>query len=201
MKDRIPKYPGRVKLTPVAGQANVYDMVRADEPVEDGTPLNKATLLTDQTAAKYGKTNTAVPDNILDVLSKGVLADSSTEAVLTNVLGEELKGVLKTVTGSYTGTGTDTPLTLEFPLKLRYLVIVGADQRYQAQYMVTDIPTIYGEYIYTIDFGSSSLIKGSSSVVATATASGSTITIQKPDTAKLNQSNAAYQYLAIGVSI
>ena len=63
MKDRIPTYPGRVKLTPVAGQANVYDMVRADEPVEAGTPLNKATLLADQTATKLGlDLETATPD-------------------------------------------------------------------------------------------------------------------------------------------
>ena len=51
MKDRISKYPGRVRLTPVTGQQDLYDMVRADEPEEVGTPLNKSTLLTDETAA------------------------------------------------------------------------------------------------------------------------------------------------------
>lgn len=40
--DRIPTYPGRVKLVPVSGQENTYDMVRADEPIEAGTPINKA---------------------------------------------------------------------------------------------------------------------------------------------------------------
>lgn len=40
-RNRIPVYPGRVIMTPVAGQANTYDMVRADEPTEEGTPLNK----------------------------------------------------------------------------------------------------------------------------------------------------------------
>jgi hypothetical protein len=40
--DRVPTYPGRVKLTPVSGQDNVYDMVRSDSPVEPGTPINKA---------------------------------------------------------------------------------------------------------------------------------------------------------------
>lgn len=48
MKDRIPTYPGRVTLTPVAG--DTYDMVMADEPTEAGTPPTKANLLTDQTA-------------------------------------------------------------------------------------------------------------------------------------------------------
>ncbi len=40
--DRVPVYPGRVRLTPVSGLANTYDMVRADSPVEEGTPLNKS---------------------------------------------------------------------------------------------------------------------------------------------------------------
>ena len=45
MKDRIPLYPGRVTLTPVSGQANTYDLTRADQPTQEGTPLNKASLL------------------------------------------------------------------------------------------------------------------------------------------------------------
>ena len=46
--DRIPTYPGRVKLTPVSGQTNTYDLVRADQPIEEGTPINK--VLFDQKA-------------------------------------------------------------------------------------------------------------------------------------------------------
>ena len=46
--DRIPTYPGRVKLTPVSGQTNTYDLVRADQPIEAGTPINK--VLFDQKA-------------------------------------------------------------------------------------------------------------------------------------------------------
>lgn len=44
VEDRVSTYPGRIQLTPVSGQANVYDMSRADEPVQEGTPLNKALL-------------------------------------------------------------------------------------------------------------------------------------------------------------
>lgn len=43
-KDRVPTHPGRIKLTPVQGQENTFDMVRADEPIEIGTPLDKATF-------------------------------------------------------------------------------------------------------------------------------------------------------------
>lgn len=39
--DRIPTYPGRVKLTPVDASNNIYDLTRADQPIEEGTPINK----------------------------------------------------------------------------------------------------------------------------------------------------------------
>ena len=51
-------------LTPVSGQTNVFDMSRADDPIEDGTPLNKATLLQDDTAALYDLGGDAVPDDM-----------------------------------------------------------------------------------------------------------------------------------------
>lgn len=70
MQDRIPLYPGRVKMTPVAGQANTFDMVRADDPTQPGTPLNKATLLKDATAALFGLGTGAVPDDVLAELGK-----------------------------------------------------------------------------------------------------------------------------------
>ena len=70
MQDRIPLYPGRVKMTPVAGQANTFDMVRADDPTQAGTPLNKATLLKDATAALYGLGASAVPDDVFAELGK-----------------------------------------------------------------------------------------------------------------------------------
>lgn len=70
MNDRIPLYPGRVKMTPVAGQANTFDMVRADDPTQAGTPLNKATLLKDATAALYGLGASAVPDDVFAELGK-----------------------------------------------------------------------------------------------------------------------------------
>lgn len=49
MKDRVSLYPGRVKLTPVAGQENTFDLVRADQPTDPGTELSKKNLLQDST--------------------------------------------------------------------------------------------------------------------------------------------------------
>lgn len=70
MQNREPTYPGRVTMTPVFGQANTYDMERADQPLQQGTPLNKATLLKDATAALYGLGTGAVPDEVLAELGK-----------------------------------------------------------------------------------------------------------------------------------
>ena len=70
MQDRVPLYPGRVTMTPVAGQANTYDMTRADQPTQEGTPINKAALLKDTTAAMLDLGADAVPDDALKILSR-----------------------------------------------------------------------------------------------------------------------------------
>lgn len=44
MKNRESLYPGRVKLTPVDAANGIYDLIRADQPQEVGTPLNKKLL-------------------------------------------------------------------------------------------------------------------------------------------------------------
>ena len=70
MKDRVPLYPGRVKLVPVSGQENTYDMTRADQPTQAGDPLNKATLWSDVTAALFGLGVDSVPDDGFAYLGK-----------------------------------------------------------------------------------------------------------------------------------
>lgn len=70
MQDRLPTYPGRVVITPVEGAANTYDMVLADVPTQEGTPLNKANLLSDSTAALLNLTpQTATPNDALVALA------------------------------------------------------------------------------------------------------------------------------------
>ena len=88
MKDRVSLYPGRVKLVPVPGQENTYDMVRADSPTQEGTPLNKDSLLKDSTAALYGLGSDAVPDDIFQMLGGlraviHVFAQSGTSVSMT----------------------------------------------------------------------------------------------------------------------
>lgn len=110
MRDRVSLYPGRVKLTPVAGQENTFDLVRADQPTQEGTPLNKATLLKDGTASILGLPDTAVPDDVFLALIIGVgtygyrikiqLADGSP------VEGATVSG-LEALTGSTLVSGSD----------------------------------------------------------------------------------------------
>lgn len=70
MQDRISIYPGRVKITPVSGQDNVYDMTRQDNPTTEGTPLNKSTLLTDEVAETLGlDPATATPSQAINAVA------------------------------------------------------------------------------------------------------------------------------------
>lgn len=64
MKDRVSANPGRFKLTPEDGSPAFYaTMERADNPIEEGTPLNKSTLLSDDTAELLGLDSTATPND------------------------------------------------------------------------------------------------------------------------------------------
>lgn len=71
MLDRVPVNPGRVLITPENGSAAYYaTMTRADNPTQEGTPLNKASLLKDATAALFGLGTDAVPDDVFAFLGQ-----------------------------------------------------------------------------------------------------------------------------------
>ena len=84
MTDRVPTHAGRVQLVPVSG--NLYDMTMADEPVEAGTALNKANLMSDAAAAAVwpiaaDRPADPTPSAAFEVLGKQrtvVLADHTT---------------------------------------------------------------------------------------------------------------------------
>lgn len=102
VKDRAPTYPGRVTMTPVAGQPNTYDMVRADEPTENGTPVNKA--LFDSIAADMAALQKNINDSLFAITQRVAL---STLAVGAEV-GLYENGVLTPfilVMKNYEGTG------------------------------------------------------------------------------------------------
>ncbi len=112
MKDRVPLYPGRVKLEPVAGQENIYDMTRADSPQQIGTKLNKANLLTDETVQAIF----------------GALDDSKTPNDAFAALAVAIASGTKIQTGSYVGTGTygsANPCSLTFDFEPKLIIICG----------------------------------------------------------------------------
>ena len=93
MTDRTPTYPGRVQLVPVTGQTNIYDMTMADSPVNPGTALNKANLLTDATAALIAAltgTTPTTPNEALAGLANGALAFEAGTYSGTNATSKSL---------------------------------------------------------------------------------------------------------------
>ena len=111
MKDRVSLYPGRVKLIPVSGQENTYDMVRADEPTQNGDPLSKSTFLKDDTATLFGLDNTALPDDVLVAIKT------------------MFDGRVRIAHGTYMGTGVygeSNKNSLTFPFAPEVLILYRA---------------------------------------------------------------------------
>ena len=195
MQDRVSLYPGRVRLTPVSGQENTYDMVRADEPTQEGDPLSKATFLKDDTAALFGLDATAVPDDVLNAIKNLISANTT----LANTKA-------KIATGSYKGTGTfgaSNPNTLTFPFTPK-VVLFFQDTRYRnGGGNATEVGLYFwgvGAYWYNNSGGSKA-----------ASVSGNTMTwystenyiaqmndAGSPASATINAYDCVYKYIAIG---
>ena len=109
MQDRVPLYPGRVKLTPVSGQENTYDMVRADQPSQEGTPINKNSLLKDATAALYGLGADAVPDDVFCATKEWI--DGFSENSVHCIFGKR------------TGNGSHEGFSISFPQKPKLILL------------------------------------------------------------------------------
>lgn len=108
MTDRVPQHPGRVRLTPVAGQTNVYDLELADGATVPGTPLNKANLLTDAVGHLIG-TNFSGPD----------------ATTVNEALEYIASGAVRCDHGSYTGDGNTGTLIQISTLFNPRIVILG----------------------------------------------------------------------------
>lgn len=123
MDDRVSRYPGRVKLVPVAGQHNVYDMTLADEPTVAGTKLNKANLLSDQVASSLG--GVATPNLAFQKLKQLIDAAQSTA-----------NGRARTVFGNYSGTGSASKI-ITLVAEPLIMFIVGLDTSHNKSTGVT----------------------------------------------------------------
>lgn len=140
MEDRIVQYPNRIKLVPVDGQPDTYDIEEVPgEVTSEGTPLSKATLLTDVTGERYGLTPTGT---IEEVLSKNVqeLSATITAAGWSSSTGDE----------GYFTNQIEIPEMLAVYNPLLVLVITSAtlseDERMAFSYIV-EVETFDGHVI------------------------------------------------------
>ena len=210
MKDRVPLYPGRVKLTPVSGQENTYDMVRADEPTQEGDQLGKATFLKDTTATLLGGDSDMLPDgalvalkNLSDKNAKAISKNSEALIVLKNLINKNAEAIsanttlantkAKFITGSYTGTGTNsTTVTITFPSLPKILFVYSKVAVSGNQYSNFVVFPGYG------GFGTSE-VRGDAATYAVtiySTVQGNSITLQG---ASRYDFNAAVEYGYISI--
>lgn len=190
MKDRIPVNPGRVLITPENGAAAYYaTMTRADNPTQEGTPLNKNSLLKDATAALFGLGTDAVPDDVLAAIKTAI--DSANANADTKA---------KIVVGSYTGDGrggspSSQWLSLTLPFVPKFVLI------WESAGILTFTFYKYGDaYFYTITPGTDNYPRQN-----VVTVSGSTMTWWTQQTSggglptnQLNVASHIYNYVAIG---
>ena len=112
MNDRVSTYPGRVRLTPVEGQTDVFDMTRADSPTQEGTALNKANLLSDTTASAINTLTGSTPSTPNSAL---YAIANKLSAVITSLLSNATATAIQTLTGTKptTADGAFSALTGE----------------------------------------------------------------------------------------
>lgn len=105
--DRVPTYPNRIKITKQDGSSELVTWERADEPVVDGTPINKA--LFDSIAADIGAGLSADKAIYVSTLGSDALGDgTSTNPYATiqkavNTLPKNLNGFTAAI---YIASGT-----------------------------------------------------------------------------------------------
>lgn len=175
MTDRVSANPGRMLITPEDGSAPFYaTLSMADNPTVLGTPLNKASLLTDATAALYGLSGSAVPDDVLAKARSLIKTAQNTANSASTSAGNGLK----VVTGSYTGDGSGsktisvsgTPQVLMFSLTngkstespFTNTFIRGQDQN-NVTYVNANYTVVSGNTV-DISFSSSSITLTSSAI-------------------------------------
>lgn len=124
MTDRNVQWPNRYQLTKVPGTDDIYDLTPAPGTITaEGTMINKASLLTDETAQAFGfpaeQLADVVPDDVFTIMSNATLYKDG-QLKLPNGVGLPF---VQIEVGTYVGTGTyginaQNSLTFSFVPKL-----------------------------------------------------------------------------------
>lgn len=127
MVDRKPTYKNRVLITKESDGSQEYiTWEHADEPITEGTPLNRQTLLSDDTATELGLSSEdeQTPNGAFAKLNSDLAAEKESVSSVTRRVAhveddiEALAGVTVTLSASgwsssvpYTQSVTVTPMT------------------------------------------------------------------------------------------
>lgn len=180
MNDRIPTFPGRVKLTDEeTGVSKFYTFEMADQPIEAGTALNKANLLTDATAAAIAAFSAATPDTPNEALNHLATAISG------------LSDSAKIATGSYTGNGTygtSNRTTITFPFIPKIVFIQNKTEQ------ALGLPYLWGSSVLIAVSRTTTLTANNASI------SDATLSFYNTSSyeAQLNKTSIIYNWVAIG---
>lgn len=183
MKDRVPSNPGRVLVTPENGGAAYYaTLTRADNPTQEGTPLNKANLLTDATAALFGLDANAVPNDVFSIVHTLIARNAM-----------DIANGVKIEAGSYTGTdetGEANAITLTFGFEPKMVIVQNASD------LTLDFLPMIKEVSQT---GDDTANGSSSSAVHVTWGTNSVSWYSDHDKGSMkNAANNTYYYIAIG---
>lgn len=98
--DRVPTYPGRIKLTPVSGTPDLFTMERADEPTAEGTPIDKATLDSIIKSRLTGRFYNLIPNLTLKDTTKGTTTPLPSSGWTLNGVVTATSSIYKVVASS-----------------------------------------------------------------------------------------------------
>ena len=165
---------------------------------QQGTPLNKDTLFSAETQAKY-PTGIEDPDGAFEKLANATLYQAYEQSI-TDINGNTLLTLpaAQVYTGSYTGTntyGADNPNTLTFPFAPKFWGIYAMNGTALNMSVNPLIPWGVNDYIRWTPLGYTSL----NTVEIRATFSGNTVSWYSPANAA-NQNNSrggTYSYFAL----
>ena len=177
MKDRLPAAgkAGRVKITQESNNKAFYAKIEmADGATEEGTPWAKASVLTDTTAALFGMTAAATPNDVFALL------------------GKHLHG-----SGTYTGDGAATK-ELTFDFVPRVIVIMASRSSGTGSAFGIYFPAAsFGWSVLMMGTGAQPYLYGYVASVSTSTSGGVTTVALSGTSATMNDNGGEFHYIGI----
>ena len=124
-------------MTPVSGQANVYDMVRADQPQKGGTPLNRNTFRQTQADIRtypIATGNSVTAGDVVDVVdgevTRSVVAEANVKTILQGLNVSRLDVCMLTDTVGVAAYGATNSQCRSFKVDGAKITPVGIDSFY-----------------------------------------------------------------------